>query len=208
MTRDRQRARRAGSVLFAVLVLVGCLTISLAGCQQQAEQAADASAEISPEQTAAAGDILQDGASAGQTGPGLDSSAVVNLSVRPRQTRAARGEQIVLRFLLDVDERWHLYAHEDTSFYGIELELPEESPLEDIKVLYPKGQEALFFGEKVQVLEGRFGVSLAGTVAAEAVPTTHHLRFKMAVQACDDKRCLAPAFMPVEVHLDVVEAHH
>lgn len=132
-----------------------------------------------------------------------DSSSVVRLSAGPVGLTAQPGEQVTLQFDLEVDRRWHLYAHEDTAFYGIDLTLGEDSPLQDVAVAYPVGRWAEFFGEQVQVLDGRQRVTLTGTVAPGAMAGRHQLQFEMAVQACDDRRCLAPAFMPCTVTLEV-----
>jgi hypothetical protein len=133
----------------------------------------------------------------------MDSSAVVKAAVAPGSFSAQPGDTLRFQVTLEVDPRWHLYAHEDTLFYGIDLQLPEEPPLEAIAVTYPTGQPAKFFGEKVQVLHGRQVIQVRGVVKDGPGAGKHLLKLQMAVQACDLTRCLAPAFLPLEVELNL-----
>jgi hypothetical protein len=133
----------------------------------------------------------------------MDSSAVVKAAVKPGHLAVQPGDTVQIQVKMDIDPKWHLYAHEDTTFYGIDLELPPENPLQVIDVIYPAGEEAEFFGETVQILHGQQDITLAGIVRPELTTGEHHLELKLAVQACDDRRCLAPAFIPLAVELAV-----
>jgi hypothetical protein len=132
-----------------------------------------------------------------------DSSAVVTVSVSPARATVVAGQEFGLQVRLRIDKKWHLYAHEDTTFYGIDLSLAEDSPLQDVRIVYPPGKKATFFGEPVRILAGRQTIDLFGRIPAELSAPACLLQLDLAVQACDDKCCLAPAFIPLRVELEV-----
>jgi hypothetical protein len=182
------------------------LLLLLAGCGRQAERQpenAGRTGATAEGGSAAAGSLLGD-----QAAPGVrhDSGDVVQVELRPTSLRAKPGRDVVLLISLDVEKPWHLYAHEDTAFYGVDLAPAEDLPLDRLQVSYPAGEPALFFGQQVLVLAGRQEIRVAGRVPADLAPATYPLAFELAVQACDDRRCLAPAFLPVRGELEVLAA--
>jgi hypothetical protein len=134
-----------------------------------------------------------------------DSGDVVALSGGTAGFAVTAGSRIELTLVMDIDPRWHLYAHEDTTFYGIDLELPPEHPLREVQVDYPSGREAEFFGQQVRVLSGRHEIGFAATVPDDLAPGEYEVALTLAVQACDHSRCLAPAFLPVAVKVRVLD---
>ena len=82
--------------------------------------------------------------------------------------------------------------------------MPDEGfPLEEFQAEYPAGHEREFFGEKVFMIEGKDVIKASALVPADLAKGEHELAFSVTVQACDDKICLAPAYMPVTVKLTV-----
>ncbi len=134
-----------------------------------------------------------------------DSGDVVTLSTGRTELAVPAGAPIRLTVTLDIDPRWHLYAHEDSTFYGIDLELPEEHPLQEVRIDYPAGESAEFFGQQVLVLNGRHEIAFAATVPSEMVAGEYEITLTLAVQACDHTRCLAPAFLPVTLKVHIVD---
>jgi len=131
------------------------------------------------------------------------SADVVKVKPAPAAVVAAADGPVTFAVKLDIERKWHLYAHGDTTFIGVDL-LPDEGfPLEDFSAVYPKGHEGEFFGEKVFMLEGKNEIEVSARVPADLTTGTHTLDLKLTVQACDDKTCLAPAYIPVQVKLTV-----
>lgn len=131
------------------------------------------------------------------------SSDVVKVKPVPTAVSAAAGGPVVFAVKLDIDRKWHLYANGDTNFIGVNLIPDEGFPLADFAAVYPAGHAGEFFGEKVVMLEGKNEIEVSAQVPADLATGTHALDMKLTVQACDDKTCLAPAYIPVQVQLTV-----
>lgn len=116
---------------------------------------------------------------------------------------AAAGQRVQLDVKLDIARSWHLYAHGDTTYMGVDLVPDEGFPLADLRAEYPAGHEGEFFGEKVVMLEGRNTIKVSALVPGGLAAGEHALDLKLTVQACDDKTCLAPARIPVPMTLTV-----
>jgi len=131
------------------------------------------------------------------------SADVVKTTATPVAVTSVAGERVAFTVKVDIAERWHLYAHGDTNFIGVDLVPDEGFPLEDFKADYPKGHEKEFFGDLVMMIEGKEKIEASALVPAGLEAGEHDLNLKLTVQACDDKTCLAPAFLPVTLKLTV-----
>lgn len=132
-----------------------------------------------------------------------NSADVVTVNPVPGRLSAAAGERIAFDLKVNIQEKWHLYAHEDTMFIGIDLQPAESFPLGDLQVEYPAGHEGIFFGETVVMLQGEEEIHATATVPAQLTTGEHALDLALTVQACDDKVCLAPVDIPVNLKLTV-----
>jgi hypothetical protein len=131
------------------------------------------------------------------------SADVVKVSARPAVLSSASGQKVSFEIKLDIQKRWHLYAHGDTNFIGVDLVPAEEFPLEDFQAEYPAGHEKEFFGDMVAMIEGAEVIKASAVVPDSLAKGVYELDLQVTVQACDDKVCLAPAFLPVVVKLTV-----
>ncbi len=113
------------------------------------------------------------------------------------------GERIEFDIKLDIQKKWHLYAHEDTMFIGVDLVPAEGFILEDFQAEYPAGHEGEFFGEKVVMISGKEIIRASAKVPADLGKGKHDLKLAVTVQACDNKTCLAPTDLPVVLTLTV-----
>ena len=134
---------------------------------------------------------------AAATAQGLrDSGSVVKMTVQPKSVTAAVGDQVSWTVTLDIDKGWHLYAHGDPKYYGIAVTGLDSLPLVGAEVAYPAGKKGKFLGEAVQLLEGRQSLTIGGFLAAEP---TGPMLLELELQACDEKSCLAPAYLQVQL---------
>ncbi len=149
--------------------------------------------------------LIAGGACADKDGaPAFRASAdVVKVSAVPAAVSAAAGERVAFEIKLDIVNKWHIYAHGDSNFIGVDLVPDEGFPLESFSAEYPHGHEGVFFGEKVVMIEGKEAIKASGLVPAALAKGEHLLKFSVTAQACDDKTCLAPADIPVSVKLTV-----
>ena len=136
-----------------------------------------------------------------------DSAGVVRASLRPALLTAKPGETVEFEVSFQVQKGWHLYAHGDTAYYGIELTGFEGSALAGASIDYPPGKAGEFFGEPVQLLTGRQRIRVKAPVAATAAGGAHFLPLALELQACDDQACLAPAKVALPLRLEVAGQH-
>ncbi|MBU8869921.1 MAG: hypothetical protein KOO60_03490 [Gemmatimonadales bacterium] len=116
---------------------------------------------------------------------------------------ATAGERINFEVKIDIQKKWHLYAHEDTMFIGVDLVPAKNFILEDFQAEYPVGHEAEFFGEKVVMISGKEVIKASAKLPSDLIKGEHELKLSVTVQACDNKTCLAPADLPVALTLTV-----
>ena len=149
--------------------------------------------------------LVAGGAYADKDGmPAFRASAdVVKVSAAPASVSAAAGERVAFAINLDIAKKWHIYAHGDSNFIGVDLVPGEGFPLEGFKAEYPHGHEGEFFGDKVVMVEGKEAIKASATVPSGLAKGEHVLNFSVTAQACDSKSCLAPADIPVSVKLTV-----
>jgi thiol:disulfide interchange protein DsbD len=131
------------------------------------------------------------------------SADVVKVAPDPVTLSAAPGQRVSFCVKLDIQKRWHLYAHGDTNFIGVDLVPAEDFPLEEFQAAYPAGHPKEFFGEMVTMIEGSEVIEASALVPASLGQGAYDLSLTLTVQACDDKSCLAPAFLPVALKLKV-----
>lgn len=131
------------------------------------------------------------------------SGDVVHATAATAALSAVAGERV--NFVVDVDiaKKWHLYAHEDSTFIGIDLVPAEDFPLAEMKAEFPHGHEGEFFGEKVKMIEGKVAIEASALVPVGLPAGVHMLNMTVTAQACDDKTCLPPADLPVSFKLTV-----
>ncbi len=131
------------------------------------------------------------------------SAAVIKASARPTVLSSAPGQEVFFKIKLDIQEKWHIYAHGDTNFIGVDLVPAEEFPLVEFQAEYPAGHEKEFFGDMVAMIEGTEMIKVSAVVPDSLAKGEYELDLQVTVQACDDKICLAPAFLPVALKLTV-----
>jgi hypothetical protein len=131
------------------------------------------------------------------------SADVVKVSATAKTLTAKAGTEVTFAVTVAIQDNWHLYAHGDTNFIGMDLVPDEGFPLTDFAAVYPKGHEGEFFGEKVVMVDGKDTIAVTAMVPADLPAGDHALGFKVTAQACDDKTCLAPAYLPVAIKLTV-----
>ena len=143
----------------------------------------------------------------GAAGVGLaafkGSADVVKAAPAATAVKAKAGERVTFAIEVAIEDKWHIYAHGDSNFIGVDLKPADTFPLEDLQATYPKGHEGEFFGEPVWMIAGTELIEASALVPAGMAAGEHPLEFGVTVQACDDKTCLAPVDLPVTIKLVV-----
>ena len=142
--------------------------------------------------------------SAGAATAALKGSAdVVRATAATSVVTGTAGERVEFAIELDISKTWHVYAHGDTNYIGVDLTPSEGFPLQEMEAEYPQGHEGEFFGDKVYTIDGTSPIKASALIPAGLAKGEHKLEFGVTVQACDDKTCLAPTDLPVTVKLKV-----
>ena len=135
--------------------------------------------------------------------PPSSSADVVKVVPVPARLAAAAGERVEFKLNLHIQQKWHLYAHGDTSYIGIDLLPAEDFPLTELGIVYPEGHLGTIIGDPVIMLEGDEVIAVTGAVRSDLPAGDHALTLALTVQACDDKSCLRPSDVPVILILTV-----
>jgi thiol:disulfide interchange protein DsbD len=135
------------------------------------------------------------------------TAAHVATDARLSADKVSKGSTIQGVVVLKISEGWHVNSHTPTHDYliGTELELePKESYIvSDIR--YPKGKLMKFgFSEdSLSVYDGTISLFISVRVSEKIPVMQDTLSGKLQVQACNDKICLAPSWMPISFPLTI-----
>jgi len=137
-----------------------------------------------------------------------DSSSVVAVEAFPSLEPVHPGTVFSVAVRLKIKEGWHVNGREGLPEFFIPLDLslgrggPFRSPGPP---KYPSGERKRLggVGEAFPVLEGTQIVVFDLELSREARPGPLKVPLSLRLQACDDKLCLAPATLKVEVLLRV-----
>lgn len=127
-------------------------------------------------------------------GQGMKDSSTVVAVTAADTVYAGVGESVTFTVTMTIDEGWHLYANGDPQYYGISFNPPEILPLANLTVSYPEGHMGKFLGDDVRLLAAEQTLAVTGILM---VQPEEPFAFELELQACDDKSCLAPAWIPV-----------
>jgi thiol:disulfide interchange protein DsbD len=131
------------------------------------------------------------------------SADVVKVAAVEESVVGAAGERVAFSIAMDISDTWHVYAHGDTNYIGVDVVLGDEFPLAEFKADYPSGHEGEFFGEPVWMIDGSSKISATALIPEGMESGDYEIPVGVQVQACDDKTCLAPIDLPVTINLTV-----
>ena len=152
-----------------------------------------------------------------------DSRDQVTASILPSRTEVAPGADFIIAVVLDAESGWHLWPGPGAvpkpyvvfeSAIRTEISLPEgdSGPIELHPgfTIWPEvhgveadlGDGPLNYG----VYEGRVGILIPATVAADAAPGPREISIEVSFQTCDDQFCLAPADETLQTTVTIVAA--
>ena len=126
------------------------------------------------------------------------------LSVRPSMdaVHLKRGEVKPLKLSLELRPGFHVNSNAPNDEYLIPLKLTwSKGSLEAGEIVYPEAQQEHYaFSQKpVSVFTGRFDIVTKVKVPADAPQGAATLTGKLRYQACNDKECLPPKTIDVQI---------
>ena len=144
--------------------------------------------------------------SPGGSGGTLDK---VSVEVIPGQKTITAGSEVEFAIAMDIDEGWHLNAHNPPLDYliGVELEIETSDRAIVSDIQYPKPLQKKFsFAEEVlDVYEGTSHVLLKAKSSSNLEMGSYTLKGEFTIQACSDEVCLPPNDVVVEFPFTVGE---
>ncbi len=181
----RRRAPSAGKLLrLGCLACLACLALAVAPAPAGPAPGGASSAEPADDRP-------------------LDSAGVVTAALRPTVLTATAGRPYAFAVEFTVRRGWHLYAHGDTVFFGVDLTGLAPGPLAGASVAHPAGRPGDFFGTPVRLLAGRQTIAVRGVLPDSCRAGARRVELVLEVQACDDAVCLAPARIVLPLRLEV-----
>lgn len=126
----------------------------------------------------------------------------VSVDVIAGQNAVTAGSEIQFAVAMNIDDGWHLNAHNPPLDYliGVELKMTTSDRAIVSNIQYPKPLQKKFsFAEEVlDVYEGTSYVVLKAKTGNNLEPGTYQLDGTLILQACSDEVCLPPNTVELE----------
>ncbi|SHG39727.1 thiol:disulfide interchange protein DsbD [Fodinibius roseus] len=139
------------------------------------------------------------------------SAGKVATEIRLSQNVVPAGDTVAAAVVMNIEEGWHVNAHEPTLDYliGTELEIDDHPEFTITGIQYPKSERFTFAfaGEPLDVYHGSAPVFVTLKASSELEPGTYSLNGSLRVQACDDKSCLPPSTIDIAIPVDIAAAN-
>lgn len=185
------------------LALTVCLAFGAASCQERSEKTegpppGDEGVSIESGDTLGKAESLDKAST--------KSAGKVSASIKGAPSTWKSGGEHEVRLVLEIEDGWHLNAHPASLDYLIptEFELQGDKAILE-SIFYPGGESFSLaqMDEPIKVYSGTVEIPMRIRLSKDLSPGKHALKGAVKVQACDDKRCLAPGSVPVELALNV-----
>ena len=121
------------------------------------------------------------------------------------------GDKIKLAIALDIDQGYHINAHNPTLDYlqatTVQFDAPGGLQIGEARYPGPKLQKFEFAPEKdLAVHEGTIFITADGEADKSIKPGDAVIHARVTVQSCNDKLCLAPADLAIDIPIRIVAA--
>ncbi|MCI0486056.1 MAG: protein-disulfide reductase DsbD N-terminal domain-containing protein [Blastocatellia bacterium] len=132
------------------------------------------------------------------------------VKVKPEESvyKVKKGASVPIKVVIDIDKGYHINSNRPREEFLIATALTiERLPgLTTTRVVYPKAklQKFEFSETPMSVYEGKAVLSFTARAGAKLAAGRHTLKAKLRVQACNDKVCLRPQNVNVEIPIEVM----
>jgi len=138
----------------------------------------------------------------------MTTDTVLTIDPRDDLTLVA-GQATTLRLRIAIAPDFHVQANpaSDEFLVPLQLQLEPRSDIHAEAPSYPPGSPYRLQGADSDLLiyEGTFGIDLPIVAEPTAPPGNYTLSGQIRYQACDAHSCLAPASVPIDINVRVVE---
>ena len=135
----------------------------------------------------------------GNKGGTLDK---VTVDVVAGQDSVQAGSELKYAIAMNIDDGWHLNAHNPPLNYliGVSLDIStsNQAMVSDIQYPNPLKKQFSFADEVLDVYEGRSHVVLKAKTASNLKTGSYRLNGELTIQACSDQVCLPPSTVKLD----------
>jgi len=139
--------------------------------------------------------------------PGQENQVVSAEAVLAR-TAVLPGESFKLALRLRINPGWHINAHDltDEFLFASDFALEEDDRFKVKEYVYPEPTRGRYeYSEnELSVYEGEALIGVLVEAAKGLGPGPYKLEGSFIYQACDNRSCLPPKTIPVEVKVELV----
>ena len=121
------------------------------------------------------------------------------------KARVKRSDEFTAKTTVQVKPGFHVNSNAPEDEYLIPLKLTWTGPLETEQVVFPKAEKvtSAFSPKPLVVYTGTFEITTKFKVPANAPDGPNLATGKLRYQACNDKECLRPQTVNVNLSLDI-----
>ncbi len=139
------------------------------------------------------------------------SAGKVEAEVKLSQNVIPAGDSVEAAVMMNIEDGWHVNAHEPTLDYliGTELTIDEQAGFTVSEMQYPKPERFTFAfaGEPLDVYQGDAPIFFTLATAPDLEPGSYTLTGTLRVQACNDNSCLAPSTLDISIRVEMAAAN-
>lgn len=121
----------------------------------------------------------------------------VEVKVLPKYESTVAGSELSYAILLEIEDGWHLNAHDPGPDYliGVDVDINTHDSFIISDTQYPQSHayDFAFSDETIYVYEGESAILMKVRTAADLDTGEYTLSGEITLQACSDSVCLAPA---------------
>jgi hypothetical protein len=132
--------------------------------------------------------------------------AIVKIADIP-YTKVEPGKPATATIKISVAKGYHVQANPPSEKYLIptEIQLKPSDGITIGKPIYPKGKPYRLKGSSsdLSTYDGTFDIQVPLKIDKAVTTDSQVLKGKLRYQACDDKVCLRPESIPLELHVDI-----
>jgi DsbC/DsbD-like thiol-disulfide interchange protein len=127
--------------------------------------------------------------------------SVVRLSA-PEKVTGSRNQSVSVDVVATLKSGYHVNSNV-ASTYPLKITLASNPAAQLEKVVYPSPKSHNLAGETLSVFDGEFRLKLTFKIASNAPVGRTMLTSKVSYQACDDRMCLRPDSIQLNLPLDI-----
>jgi len=141
--------------------------------------------------------------------PVSGNEKIVTAKVHVSESEIVPGQEVTLKMSVSVEKGWHINAHKPLQDFLIPtiMSLVDSKGVELKSVSYPKPESVnlAFLETTIVVYGGTFTIEAQLAVSPDLVPGPQIVRCQLEFQGCNDKTCVPPDTITIDVPFKIKE---